>query len=86
MLKYVKEVERLERAYQQHINTLWNMASKAKFPLMKRFFVTVASRVRQLYDIANRDVDAGELFMAMEFVQGWHSVSWLWPPVHSWSG
>jgi len=58
MLKYVKEVERLERAYQQHINTLWNMASKAKFPLMKRFFETVASRVRHLYDIANRDIDA----------------------------
>ena len=58
VLKYMKEVERLERAYQQHINTLWNMASKAKFPLMKRFFETVASRVRHLYDIANRDVDA----------------------------
>ncbi|MBE7523130.1 MAG: dynamin family protein [Burkholderiales bacterium] len=58
MLKYMKEVERLERAYQQHINTLWNMASKAKFPLMKRFFETVASRVRHLYDIANRDIDA----------------------------
>jgi ElaB/YqjD/DUF883 family membrane-anchored ribosome-binding protein len=58
VLKYVKEVERLERAYQQHINTLWNMASKAKFPLMKRFFETVASRVKHLYDIANRDVEA----------------------------
>jgi len=58
MLKYTKEVERLERAYQQHINTLWNMASKAKFPLMKRFFETVASRVRHLYDVANRDIDA----------------------------
>ncbi|CAG0975462.1 hypothetical protein BURK1_01456 [Burkholderiales bacterium] len=58
MLKYMKEVERLERAYQRHINTLWNMASKAKFPLMKRFFETVASRVRHLYDVANRDVDA----------------------------
>ncbi|MFI4924203.1 MAG: dynamin family protein [Vicinamibacteria bacterium] len=58
MLKYLKEVERLERAYQQHINTLWNMASKAKFPLMRRFFETVASRVKHLYGIANRDVEA----------------------------
>ena len=58
VLRYLKEVERLERAYHQHINTLWNMASKAKFPLMKRFFETVASRVRHLYDIANRDIDA----------------------------
>ena len=58
VLKYLKEVERLERAYQQHINTLWNMASKAKFALMKRFFETIASRVKHLYDIANRDVEA----------------------------
>jgi replication fork clamp-binding protein CrfC len=58
MLKYLKEVERLERAYQQHINTLWNMASKAKFPLMRRFFETVASRVKHLYTIANRDIEA----------------------------
>ena len=58
MLKYLKEVERLERAYQQHINTLWNMASRAKFPLMRRFFETVASRVKHLYGIANRDVEA----------------------------
>jgi ElaB/YqjD/DUF883 family membrane-anchored ribosome-binding protein len=58
MLKYLKEVERLERAYQEHINTLWNMASKAKFPLMRRFFETVASRVKHLYEIANRDIEA----------------------------
>ncbi len=58
MLKYLKEVERLERAYHEHINTLWNMASKAKFPLMRRFFETVASRVKHLYDVANRDIDA----------------------------
>jgi len=58
MLKYLKEIERLERAYQQHINTLWNMASKAKFSLMKRFFETVASRMKHVYQIANRDVEA----------------------------
>ena len=40
MLKYQKEVERLERAYNTHFNTLWNMVSKAKFALMKRFFET----------------------------------------------
>jgi hypothetical protein len=57
-LKYLKEIERLERAYQQHINTLWNMASKAKFSLMKRFFETVASRMKHVYQIANRDVEA----------------------------
>ena len=40
MLKYQKEIDRLERAYNTHFNTLWNMVSKAKFALMKRFFET----------------------------------------------
>ena len=58
MLKYRKEIERLERAYNTHFNTLWNMVSKAKFALMKRFFETVASRAKHVYDIANRDVES----------------------------
>jgi hypothetical protein len=58
VLKYVKEIERLERAYNEHFNTLWNMLSKAKFALMRRFFETVASRAKNVYVIANRDVDA----------------------------
>jgi hypothetical protein len=58
MLKYQKEIDRLERAYNEHFNTLWNMVSKAKFALMKRFFETVASRVKHLYDVANRDLES----------------------------
>jgi hypothetical protein len=58
VLKYVKEIERLERAYNEHFNTLWNMVSKAKFALMRRFFETVASRAKHVYDVANRDADA----------------------------
>jgi hypothetical protein len=58
VLKYVKEIERLERAYNEHFNTLWNMVSKAKFALMKRFFETVASRAKHVYEVANRDADA----------------------------
>jgi Dynamin family len=58
MLKYQKEVERLERAHNVHFNTLWNMVSKAKFTLMKRFFETVAIRVKHVYDIANRDLES----------------------------
>jgi len=57
MLKYQKEIERLERAYNTQFNTLWNMVSKAKFTLMRRFFETIASRVKHVYEIANRDVD-----------------------------
>src|SRR5207237_9251293 len=58
MLKYQKEIDRLERAYNVHFNTLWNMVSKAKFTLMKRFFETIAVRVKQVYDIANRDLES----------------------------
>ncbi len=58
VLKYQKEIERLERAYNTHFNTLWNMVSKAKFALMRRFFETIASRVRHVYVVANRDVEA----------------------------
>jgi DNA repair exonuclease SbcCD ATPase subunit len=58
MLKYQKEVERLERAYNVHFNTLWNMVSKAKFTLMKRFFETIAIRIKHVYDIANRDSES----------------------------
>ncbi len=58
MLKYQKEVDRLERAYNEHFNTLWNMLSKAKFALTRRFFETIASRVKHVYDVANRDVES----------------------------
>jgi CII-binding regulator of phage lambda lysogenization HflD len=57
ILKYQKEIDRFERAYNQHFNTLWNMLSKAKFSLTRRFFETIASRVKHVYDIANRDVE-----------------------------
>src|SRR5207253_2135781 len=58
MLKYRKEIDRLERAYNIHFNTLWNMVSKAKFTLMQRFFETVAMRVKHVYEIANRDLES----------------------------
>jgi hypothetical protein len=57
VLKYQKEIERLERAYNSNFNTLWNMVSKAKFALMRRFFETVASRAKHVFDVANRDVE-----------------------------
>jgi hypothetical protein len=58
MLKYQKEIDRLEHAYNQHFNTLWNMLSSAKYSLTKRFFETIATRVKHVYDIANRDVES----------------------------
>jgi DNA repair exonuclease SbcCD ATPase subunit len=34
------------------------MVSKAKFTLMKRFFETIAIRVKHVYDIGNRDLES----------------------------
>ena len=41
--------------------------SKAKFALMRRFFETIASRVKHVYVIANRDV----LPFGMDAVGAW---------------
>jgi len=57
ILRYQKEIDRLERAYNVHFNTLWNMASNIKFSLMRKFFETVATRVKHVYEVANRDAD-----------------------------
>jgi hypothetical protein len=57
MLKYLQEIDRVERGYNEHFNTLWNMLSKAKFALTQRFFETVASRIKHVYETANRDVE-----------------------------
>lgn len=58
MLKYQKEVQRLERAYSVHFNTLWNMGSTEKSTLQRKFFETIASRIKHVYHIANRDVES----------------------------
>lgn len=55
-LKYTKELGRLEKAYNEHFNTL-TMLTNEQFSLTSKFFETVASRVVHVYEIANRDVE-----------------------------
>ena len=55
-LKYQKEIAKLEKAYNEHFNTLMIYASE-RSGLTKKFFETVATRVIQVYEIANRDAD-----------------------------
>jgi len=55
-LKYQKEIAKLEKAYNEHFNTLMIYASE-RSGLTKKFFETVATRVVQVYEIANRDAD-----------------------------
>jgi hypothetical protein len=56
-LKYRKELERLERAFNVHFNTLWNMLSSKKDTLQRKFFGTVTARVMRIFDVASRDAE-----------------------------
>ena len=56
-LKYHKEIAKLEKAYNEHFNTVLNMLTNEKLTLTQKFFETLASRVIHVYEIANRDVD-----------------------------
>ena len=55
-LKYQKELAKLEKVYNEHFNTIMVYASE-RAGLTKKFFETVATRVIQVYEIANRDAD-----------------------------
>jgi len=55
-LKYHKELGRLEKAYNEHFNTL-AMFTNEQFSLTSKFFETMASRVVHVFEIANRDVE-----------------------------
>lgn len=58
MLKYRKEMNRLEALYDQHFNTLLNLITTEQHTLTKRFFETLAKRVVQIFDAANREVES----------------------------
>jgi len=55
-LKYHKEIARLEKAYNEHFNTVFNLLTHEKFSITTKFFETLANRVVQVYEIANQDV------------------------------
>ncbi|HKO88604.1 MAG TPA: GTPase, partial [Burkholderiales bacterium] len=58
MLRYQKEFDRLERNFHTHFDTAVTMLTTEKLTLMQKFFETLVSQVRRLYEFANRDVDA----------------------------
>jgi hypothetical protein len=57
MLKYVKEIERLEGSYARHFDTLMAMLTNGKLTLMQKFFETLAVQVKRCYELANREAD-----------------------------
>ncbi|PIQ12266.1 MAG: GTPase [Hydrogenophilales bacterium CG_4_9_14_3_um_filter_59_35] len=56
-LKYHKEIARLEKAYNEHFNTVLNMLTHEKISLTTKFFETLANRVVHVYKVANQDVE-----------------------------
>lgn len=56
-LRYQKELAKLENAYTQQFNTVFNMIVHEKVTLTSRFFETLASRVISVFEIANRDIE-----------------------------
>jgi len=57
LLRYEKEIDRLEEGFNAHFNTLLNMVTHAKHGLTQRFFETVATQVRRTFELINRDAD-----------------------------
>ncbi len=56
MLKYRKEIERLEATYNEHFNTFLNLITTEQYTLTSRFFETLAIRALQVFETANREV------------------------------
>lgn len=54
---YVAELERAEAAYRTHFGTL-AVLTRDKWALIDRFFDTVVSRSREIFDAAERDTEA----------------------------
>ena len=55
--RYQKELGKLERAYKEQFDTALNMIVNEKMTLTTKFFETMANRVVNVYEIANRDVE-----------------------------
>lgn len=57
VLKYEKEIDRLQQAFGQHVNTLINIMTLEKRALTQKFFETIAVSARRTFETANRDVE-----------------------------
>ena len=56
-LRYEKELDRLEAAFNRQINTTLTLVTTEKHALTQRFFETVAVQARSTFELANRDVE-----------------------------
>jgi prefoldin subunit 5 len=57
MLKFHKEIQRLERKFDERFNTVFHMITQEQHLLTARFFETLASEVVKTWEIANRETE-----------------------------
>lgn len=56
--KYRKEMARLERIFDERFNTVFKMLTVGQHQLTARFFETLASKVVQLFELANSETES----------------------------
>jgi hypothetical protein len=56
--KYRKEMARLERVFDERFNTVFKMLTQGRDQLTARFFETLASKVVQVFELANSETEA----------------------------
>ena len=56
-LRYEKEIERLEAAFNSQFNTVLTIVTTEKHTLTQKFFETVAVEARRTFEVANRDAE-----------------------------
>lgn len=57
VLRYRKELQRLEETYERHFNNFYTFLTTEQYTLTSRFFETLATRVVQIFELLNQDVE-----------------------------
>jgi hypothetical protein len=56
-LEYRKRIEKLEKVYQEHFSSTFNLLNIDKSTLINKFFETIANQVVQVFESANRHTE-----------------------------
>ncbi|MCB1938475.1 MAG: dynamin family protein [Rhodocyclaceae bacterium] len=56
-LRYAREIDQLERSFNQQLNNTLTLITTEKHTLTQKFFETVAVQARRTFEVANRDVE-----------------------------
>ena len=56
-VRYEREIARLEKAFDDQLNTMSAMITQWKGTVTQRFFDTIAIEARRTFEVANRDIE-----------------------------